>query len=255
MARPSREDRAEAEQLLGGLSELVDRLITAGRYSGALAAAERLPQDSRRQLRQLAPERDALLEINLAEAEYNQGALEAARERLVRVEQRALRTPFSRAAWHCQWAWLAARMGDALVALEAVEAVEFDELPQRYWAERAYTRALALAGVGALPAAVEHARFGVALAARPSSERNGQFLLGMLYAIGDDPAQARAHFEAGLTHRYRHQGGDALLVYAELCAAEDDASGERRVLELIVERDRESGAAELARRRLGALAL
>src|SRR5712664_2473614 len=88
------------------LNQAVDMLIAAGYYVEALALPERFathgPRDSACEL---------LVQINLAEAEYNLGRWDAAWARLRGLDPLAAAFPIARAGLTQQRAWIAAHAG------------------------------------------------------------------------------------------------------------------------------------------------
>jgi Tfp pilus assembly protein PilF len=124
-----------------------------------------------------------------------------------------------------------------------LDSVDVQGLPEVYRAEVHYTRAFALSGVGDHEAAERAAREGIALASRASSVRNGTFLLGTLACAREDFQTAVEHFEAGAGHRYRAQGGDALLSWSRALRRLGRSDQAVRVARLVLERDPQSAAA------------
>src|SRR5881394_2781911 len=129
------------------LNAAVDGRVARGDYRGAL------------ELPRAFAARDAdtasalLLQINLAEAEYNLGRWSAAWERLRNLDPLAAAFPIARAGLSQQRAWIAAHTGRGKDAVHHWQRAELRDLPRPYHAEHFFTGAVALIGVGRLDAA------------------------------------------------------------------------------------------------------
>src|SRR6267378_5885856 len=149
------------------LNQAVDALIAAGRYAEALALPERfVAHGSRDSMSEL------LVQINLAEAEYNLGRWNDAWERLRGLDPLAAAFPIARAGLSQQRAWIAAHTGRAGDALHHWHRVERSDLPRHYHAEHFFTGAVARIAAGDLEGARRCADAGARVAMRPSSRRN-----------------------------------------------------------------------------------
>jgi len=122
-------------------------------------------------------------------------------------------------------------------------------LGKQYIAEHHFTRALALCVLREFDAASSEAHKGLEAARRPSSERNGWFLLGCIALRRGEHETGLQHFERGLGLPYRGPGGWALLQRAR-SLRELERSEARAGFELVVARDPESVFASEARREL-----
>lgn len=194
-----------------------------------------------------------LVQVNLAEAEYNLGRW---REALARLEALAPHLdemqPLTRAGLAQQRAWILAHLGRHDEAAAALAVANRDDLPAAYHAEWHYTRGV-LALLAGDPQAADGAfQAGLACAVRPSSERNGLFLRARARAALGDHDEAEALFGRAAEHAYRHQGGDGLLAWGDLRAQAGRLDDARRAWELACARDPESASAAVARERLGA---
>ncbi len=226
----------------------VNAYIFAGRYRDALAVEAAWDDATRATL--AADASWPILQINLAEAEYNLGHWDRAAARLLAIEADARAgDPLTRAAFAMQSAWIAAHTGrpDALAIAATCSA---PDLGPDYRSEYHFVHAAAHLAAGQFPEARAHALRGLAVRRRRSSERNSHFLLGRIAAAAGDPATACTHFARGAAHPYRGQGGPELLLYGELLAAAGDTSGARRAFAWAAERDPESPAADVTRARL-----
>src|SRR5882724_9706729 len=127
------------------LNQAVDALIAAGRYAEALALPERFVAHGSRDSTS-----ELLVQINLAEAEYNLGRWSAAWERLRGLDPLAAAFPIARAGLAQQRAWIAAHTGRPDEAVHQWQRVALRDLPRTYHAEHYFTGAVALIGAGRL---------------------------------------------------------------------------------------------------------
>lgn len=239
------------------VNEAVTSLVTAGLYREALEYSEQWPAELRAGGTTADPNAWALVEINLAEAEYNLGLLDAAFERIERLIAAIESSdgPFGRAGkvepivvsgTNCQRAWIAGLRGEHALGLQYIAAVDESGLPELYRAEVDYTRALLLLKAGRSHEAEAAAEAGLARALRPSSERNGLFLIGIILAERGEYIPAERAFERGMAHHYDAQGGDALLTWAKTLITLGRQEESIRVLRWCVDRDPQSAAAHQA---------
>jgi len=261
--------RARAEEMAGliegrfewtWVNEGVNALVTGGLYREALVYSERWSEDTRRQGTVADANAWALVEINLAEAEYNLGLVDAAFERIERLVN-AIESntgpfrdtevePIVVNGTHCQRAWIAALRGEHALGLEYVAAIDEQGLPEPYRAEVDYTRALLLLKAGRCREAEDAAEAGWSRATRPSSQRNGLFLIGIILAERGDHVMAERAFERGAGHHYDGQGGDALLRWAQLLRGLGRSFEAQRAFQWCIERDPQSPAALAAEQHL-----
>jgi len=227
------------------LNQAVDGLVARGCYLEALALPERFV---RRGSRDSASE--LLVQINLAEAEYNLGRWGAAWERLRGLDPLAAAFPIARAGLEQQRAWIAAHTGKREEALHRWARAEPHDLPRRYHAEHFFTGAVALIGVGRFDAALRCALAGAEAAIRPSSKRNALFIRARVAAAMDDRVEAESLCRAAAADPYRAQGGDGLLLWGDLLTRLGRAAEARHAYRLTLERDRQSQSARLAADRL-----
>src|SRR5260370_2272176 len=160
------------------LNRLVDGLITAGKYKEALAVPRVYAGDD-----ELA---EVLVQINLAEAEYNLGRWEAAWDRLRPLETIAAQHPITRAGLSQQRAWIAAHQGRAAEALALWRQTDVRGFPRHYHADYHFTHAALLLAVGRVGEADEAAAAGTEAAVRPSSRRNALFVEARVAAAQGD---------------------------------------------------------------------
>jgi tetratricopeptide (TPR) repeat protein len=228
-----------------GLNSAVDGLVAAGRYSEALALPAQFrahgPPDTCSEL---------LVQINLAEAEYNLGRWSEAWERLRGLDPMAAMFPITRAGLSQQRSWIAAHTGEPGEALHHWKRADLWDLPDNYHAEHYFTGAVALIAAGDLDAALGCARAGAGVAVRPSSKRNALFIQARVAAaMSDWPlADSLCRFAAG--DPYRRQGGDGLLLWGEVLTKLGWRARARQAWLLAVERDAESESASIASERL-----
>jgi tetratricopeptide (TPR) repeat protein len=227
------------------LNQAVDGLVAAGRYLEALALPERFVA---RGSRDTASE--LLVQINLAEAEYNLGRWSAARDRLRGPDPLAAAFPIARAGLAQQRAWIAVHTGRPDEALHHWQRADLCDLPRHYHAEHHFTGAVALLGVGRLAAARECALAGADTAIRRSSKRNSLFIRARVVAAAEEWTRAESLCRAAAAHPYRSQGGDGLLFWGSLLARLDRPREVRQAYAMAMARDPQSESAQLAADRL-----
>jgi tetratricopeptide (TPR) repeat protein len=231
--------------LPGALNQAVDGLIAVGRYTEALALPGRFvargPRDTASEL---------LVEINLAEAEYNLGEWDAAWARLRGLDPLAAMFPIARAGLAQQRAWIAAHAGRADEAMHHWERADLYDLPRPYHAEHFFTGVVALIAVGDLDTAESCARTGALVAMRPSSRRNALFIEARVAAASGEWLRAEALCRAAAQNPWRSQGGDGFLLWGDVLLVLDRPAEARRAWELAVSRDGESESARKAAARL-----
>jgi tetratricopeptide (TPR) repeat protein len=232
------------------LNQAVDGLVAAGCYLEALALPERFVA---RGSRDTASE--LLVQINLAEAEYNLGRWGAAWERLRGLDPLAAAFPIARAGLAQQRAWIAAHTARPEEALHQWHRAQLLDLPRRYHAEHFFTGAVALAGVHDHDAARRCARAGSDAAVRPSSKRNALFIRARVAAATRAWAEAESLCRAAAANAYRYQGGDGFLFWGDLLASLGRPAEARDAYALAIDRDRQSESARLAAERLRSPAL
>jgi tetratricopeptide (TPR) repeat protein len=226
----------------------VDVLVFAGRYGEALAVTAAWDDRRWRELAAGHPPIFVILRANLAEALYNLGRWDDALAQLADLDA-AARTPVTAAILALQRAWILAHRGDGAAALRLADGIDRAALPVAWRAEAHYTRASALLALDRVAEAGVEAEAGLTAARRASSQRNGCFLLARVAARAGDLARACALFERGARHAYRRQGGDSLVLWGDLLAAQRCAPEARTAWSLAIERDPESAAAAAARDR------
>jgi tetratricopeptide (TPR) repeat protein len=228
---------------LEALNAAVDGRIARGDYRGAL------------ELPRAYAARDAdtasalLLEINLAEAEYNLGRWSEAWDRLRGLDPLAAAFPIARAGLSQQRAWIAAHTGRASEALHHWHRAELGDLPGRYHAEHFFTGAVAQIAAGDLEAAQRCAEAGERAAVRVSSRRNALTICGRVAAARGEWIEAERLFRAAALHPYRAQGGDALLCWGDVLSRLERFDEARSAYALALERDPQSESAQHARAR------
>jgi tetratricopeptide (TPR) repeat protein len=191
-----------------------------------------------------------LIQVNLAEAEYNLGRWEAAEARIRGALAACEPFDLTRGGARIQLAWILANTGRSEEAIRLCETVELEWFPDIYRAEPCFTSALALLGLGRLDEAQTDAECGRDLSMRPSSERNAQFILARVARARGDLVTAEALCREAAGREYRGQGGDGLLLWGDLLSELDRAGEARAAWALAVERDPESESAAHAARRL-----
>jgi tetratricopeptide (TPR) repeat protein len=245
-AAAARAVAARSDVTVGVLNTAIDVMISAGQYRAALAAAPPpLPAD----------EMDgghALIQINLAEAEYNLGRWDAAEARL-RPLDGASSTPICRAGLLQQRAWIAVHGGRAQEAFDLCGRIKPEWLPAAFRAEYYFTWTVVLLAAGRPADAAGALAMGEKHARRLSSRRNALFLRARLAGARGDWAAAERYGRQAAAHPFRGQGGDGLLSWAHALRALGRDDEARDALRLAVARDPESAAAAVAAEQLAAL--
>lgn len=223
----------------------VDGLIAAGRYAEALSLPARFSVVGKRDSAS-----ELLVQINLAEAEYNLGDWRAAWERLRGLDPLTAAFPIARAGLAQQRSWIAAHQGKPDEALHQWRRAELRDLPAAYHAEHFFTGTMALIGAGEVEAAGRCAEAGAQVATRPSSRRNALFIKAQVALAAGEIFLAESLCRAGAANPYRRQGGDGLLLWGELLERIGWRAQARSAYGLAVERDAQSESARTARERL-----
>jgi tetratricopeptide (TPR) repeat protein len=217
-------------------------LISAGAYEAALGA-EPQPCKPKSTYDALCL---ALIQINLAEAEYNVGHWDAAQTRLEGLDLACRPFPIARAGLQQQRAWIAAHQGRGTEALEFCASVKPRWFPPIYRAEYHFTRAAALLAAGPIDDVEAAVGQGERLARRLSSKRNALFLRARLAATRGDWVGAERLCREAANHAFRGQGGAGLLLWAQALKQLDRLSEADEALKLVSQRDPESEAATAA---------
>jgi tetratricopeptide (TPR) repeat protein len=229
------------------LNQAVDGLIAAGSYEEALALPSRFVM---RGSRDTASE--LLVQINLAEAEYNLGLWNDAWNRIRELDPLAAAFPIARAGLAQQRAWIAAHAGRHDEALHFWRRADLCDLPRHYHAEHFFTGAVACIGAAWHDGARRYANAGAAAAIRPSSKRNALFIRARVAAAMNEAARAESLCREAAANPYRAQGGDGLLLWGDLLARLDRLAEARQAFALAIDRDPQSECARLAAERLRA---
>jgi tetratricopeptide (TPR) repeat protein len=226
------------------LNQAVDAFIAAGRYAEALALerfAAHGPRDTVNEL---------LVQINLAEAEYNLGRWNAAWDRMRCLDPLAAAFPIARAGLAQQRAWIMAHIGRPDEALHHWRRADLSDLPSNYHAEHFFTGAVALIGTGKHEAACGCALAGAERAIRPSSKRNALFIRARVAAAGNDWILAESLCRAAAAFPYRWQGGDGLLLWGDVLMRLERLEEATQAYALAIDRDSQSESARIAAGRL-----
>lgn len=227
----------------------IDIWVNAGRYRTALLAA----RDAR--WRGASWELSCVGHVNRAEALHNLGRDGLALALLRRQRARLERSALGRNGAIALEAWIFAQRGNAAQARAVFGRIDPKPLSPYYLSEVLYTHAaIELAG-NELDRAFTLASHGLAKAVRASSERNGHFLLGRIDLARGQLEQALVHYERGRHHRYRGQGGTALLELGQLYERLNRPNAAREVYAEALARDPESPAARECRARASMLSM
>jgi tetratricopeptide (TPR) repeat protein len=228
---------------LESLNAAIDGRVARGDYRGALE----LPRSF--VAREADTASELLIQINLAEAEYNLGRWSAAWDRLRGLDPLAAAFPIARAGLSQQRAWIAAHARTPDEAVHHWSRAELRDLPRHYHAEHFFTGAVAQIVAGNLQAAQRCADSGARAALRVSSRRNALAICGRVAAALGRWSEAERLFRAAALHPYRGQGGDALLWWGDVLSRLGQIDEAQRAYALAVERDPQSESAQLARAR------
>jgi tetratricopeptide (TPR) repeat protein len=220
----------------------IDILISAGAYQMALSAEPppRMPTGFRDALAL------SLIQINLAEADYNLGRWDAAEERLRHLELACWFFPIARAGLLQQRAWIAAHRGRADEALELCASVKPRSLPADYQAEYHFTRAAASLAAGRIDDAEAAQADGERRSIRLSSKRNALFMRARIEAARGNWVRAESLCREAADHPCRGQGGSGLLLWAQALRQLGHHAQAEEALRLVSQRDPESDAARVA---------
>lgn len=223
-------------------NDAVNLLVSAGAYQAALRAEPPAqPPRAAHDALELA-----LIQVNLAEAEYNLGRWADAEARLFELDEACAAFPITRAGLLQQRAWILAHTGRAEAALALCERVRITWLPLHYHAEHHFTRAAALLGLGQLDDAEAATRSGSAAARRTASQRNATILLARVAAARADWPLVERRCRAAAEHPFRGQGGDGLLLWGDALRELGRENDARAAWKLCVDRDPESESARHA---------
>jgi tetratricopeptide (TPR) repeat protein len=225
------------------VNQLVEALVASGQYREALQVP---PPDPR----WAEPGQEMLIQINLAEADYNLGRWDEAWQRLAPLDAEAALPSICESGLLLQRAWIAAHQGRGAEALELWTSADIGGLPYEYWAEHHFTGAAALLALGRLDEALEAAQGGAADAVRPSSLRNVLFLQARIHAAAGRLAEAEALCREAAAHPLQTQGGDGLLLWGDLLLELGRPEEALAAWRLCVERDPQSESAQQAQGRL-----
>jgi tetratricopeptide (TPR) repeat protein len=226
----------------------IDILISAGAYEAALSA-EAPPSTPRNAREALGL---ALIQINLAEADYNLGRWDTAEARLRPLDLACSLFPIARAGLLQQRAWIAAHRGRATEALDLCASVKPRWLPLAYQAEFHFTRAVALLAAGRDEDAAAAMGEGESVARRRSSRRNALFLRARLASVDGDWDRVERLCREAAGHEYRGQGGAGLVLWAQALKKLGRHREADETLRLVSQRDPESDAARSAAELLAA---
>ena len=229
-------------------NELVNLYVTSGLYRLAVGADPR-PDEAAGASRAML----ALIQINLAEADYNLGRWAEAEARLAGLDDDAAPLAITRAGLLQQRAWIAAHTGRPDLAAGLCAQVSIQWLPRAYHAEYFFTRAAAFLAQGRLDRAAREVQSGERSCVRVSSRRNALFLQARIAAAGDALEEAERFCRRGAEHRFRGQGGDGLLLFGDVLARLARPAEAAAAWRLSLERDPESESAGRAAGRLGAV--
>jgi tetratricopeptide (TPR) repeat protein len=224
----AREALANSDLPLNDRNTAIDVLINAGHYAEALRAE---PPAAR----ELA---FALIQINLAEAEYNLGEWDRALERLRPLDELCAPFPIAATGLAVQRAWIAAHQGRADEALALLEGTDILGFPDHYLAEFHFAVAAALVAANRLDDAERALDEAALCARRPSSERNLVFMRARIAAAREDWVEAERLCRESADHEYKGQGADGLLLWSK--ALRELGRDPEEALQLMRERDPES---------------
>ena len=231
-------------------NDLVNEFIRHGHYEEALLYECSFNPDYVEDAREVQDSNYVLVQINLAEAEYNLGRWDAAWKRLEPLDEICEATPILRGGLLLQRGWIASHRGRSTEALTMMETVSPRDFPPIWRAEIYFARAFAFLQVGRISAARQHVRKGAAMSKRPSSFRNALYLHGQLSAAEGNLEEASEYFRRGAGHPFQGQGGDGLLHWGDCLAALERPEDAAHAWKLAIERDPQSESATRAKERI-----
>lgn len=252
---------AEVRALLARLSPAVDPelaahvlntcmnlLIAGGAYRDAARVGLDWPAERLAAVR-AAPD-GALLELNRAEALYNEGDWAGALAWLDTRLPSEGATPVMRAASGMQRAWILAHLERGEEALALATAADVEALGEAYRSEGHFARARARLAVGDLDGAERDVRAALAVACRPATRRNAELLLARIALARGDLADADARCRAARASPWTGQPGDGLLLHGDVLRGLGRHGEARAAWAEAIARDPESEAATVSRGRL-----
>ncbi|MBS2023142.1 MAG: tetratricopeptide repeat protein [Deltaproteobacteria bacterium] len=233
------------------LNDVINYSITFGHYKNALMAEAHAPPGPP----PTASERTnrVLIQINLAEAEYNLGDWIAAERRLAHLDSAAEPFDICRAGLRNQRAWICANTGRASEALALLATAHVSWLPHHFRSEYWFAVAFAALGAGDYAACQKALSHATDALVRFSSKRNILFLEARLAAATGDLRRAASLCEQAANHKYKGQGADGLVLWGDVLSKLGDPAGAAHAWQLAIDRDGESEWAQVAKTRLSAL--
>lgn len=222
--------------------------ISIGRYEQALADAKqagRWPTTVKTPLPEWG-----LVRVNVSEALYNRGLWNEALAALDGVEEGAWGVTRSGAI--NQRCWIFCHTGRATEAMALHVTADRNGLPPTFFAEHHFTRALCLLELKRFDESAAELDIAETFAMRISSKRNLIYMRARLAMARGDFEAAEKLYRLGAKHRYRGQGGEALLAWGDCLVKLERPEEARTAWELCVRRDPQSESAATARHRLGA---
>jgi tetratricopeptide (TPR) repeat protein len=230
------------------VNAVICSLVSSGAYLRALDVDVNSAKPVFRLPAAVTQQARALVEVNLAEAEYNLGRWTDAEVRLARTACDG--DPLTRTGHRLQLAWILAHAGRGEEALAAWSEAREDALPGSFRAEYHFTNAAVLISLGRIDEALRATTMGLSIAKRVSSTRNGLFLLARAHAADGRWSEAEALCRRAAEHPNLGQGGDGLLLWGDALQQLGRPGEAKQAWELAAERDPESESAERARERL-----
>ncbi|MBS2023143.1 MAG: hypothetical protein JST92_12080 [Deltaproteobacteria bacterium] len=229
------------------LNDAINASINAGRYRAALGYEAHIPAPSGT-LDDTANR--VIIQINLAEAEYNLGEWAAAERRLAPLDAAAECLRLCRAGLRTQRSWIYALTGRATEALTVLQTVEPRWFPSDYVAEYWFTLARAQLSAGLLDECDKSLDRAETSLVRSSSKRNHLFLRAHLAQARGDLQAASRLCEQAASHEYKGQGAEGLVLWGDVLTKLGDSAGAARAWQLAIDRDGESEWAQVAKKRL-----
>jgi tetratricopeptide (TPR) repeat protein len=215
-------------------------LVTAGRYQEALTVDRSWPADDLDLAKTVDPAMFGVTLINRAEALHNLARNDEAHALLDTATPLVADYPLGKHGLQCLRAWILIHQGDLERAREALSSVERAALAPFFTAEVDFTWAALERDTGDYSQALSHAEQGLSLAERPSSVRNGHFMIATIAALSGDSARALKEFEKALAHPYKGQARYGLLRFAAFLSARGDTVRATEVMHLSTKLDPES---------------
>ncbi len=221
--------------------------ISAGDYQAVMREAEQVG---------VWPARDEtvgaewdLNRVNASEALYNLGRWDEAEAVMDGLTPAPRMFPIVAAGSINQRCWIFCHVGRGSDAFELHKSAVREDLPPLFFAEHHFTRALILLELKRFDESAAELDTAESVARRVTSKRNLIYMRARLAMARGDLDAAEALYRLGARHRYKGQGGEALLAWGDCLSKLSRPDDARTAWELCIRRDPQSASASTARDR------